>query len=54
MVFKSDKFILSKYKIFLGKWYHNDGLLKINIMIVITNDDDDDTFFSYLFESCDM
>ena len=54
MVFKSDKFILSKDKIFLRKWYHNNSLLKINVMIVIINDDDDDTFFSNLFEFYDM
>jgi hypothetical protein len=54
MVFKSDKFILSKDKIFLRKWYHNNSLLKINVMIVIINDDNDDTSFSHLFEFYDM
>ena len=35
MVFESDKFVLSKSGMYAGKGYINDGMWKLNVMIVI-------------------
>jgi hypothetical protein len=39
MVFESNIFILSKNEMFVGKEYLSDGILKMNVMTIITNDD---------------
>lgn len=39
MVFESNIFILSKNEMFVGKEYLSDGILKMNVMAIITNDD---------------
>ena len=36
LVFESDKFILSKNKMFIEEGYFNDGLFKRNILTIIT------------------
>ena len=35
MVFESDKFVLSKSKMYVGKGYMNDGMWKLNVMTII-------------------
>jgi hypothetical protein len=59
MVFESNIFILSKNKMFVGKEYLSDGILKMNVMAIITNDDinhkNNASFFTYFsFMICDM
>ena len=31
MVFKSNKFVLSKSGMYVGKWYMSDGMWKLNV-----------------------
>lgn len=40
--FQSKKFILLKSEIFVRKWYLYGGLLKMNVMSIVTKDNDDD------------
>jgi len=52
MVFESNIFILSKNEMFVGKEYLSDGILKMNVMTIITNDDinnKNNASFFYLF-----
>jgi len=53
MVFKNDKYILSKSDIFVEKRYLCDEFFKMNIMIIVTNDENNNKIvsFFYLFES---
>ena len=39
LVFVSDKFVLSKNEMYVGKGYLSDGLFKLNVMTVVTKDD---------------
>ena len=34
-MFKSDKFVLSKSGMYVGKWYMSDGMWKLNIITII-------------------
>jgi hypothetical protein len=62
MFFRSDKFILIKSEIFVEKRYLFYGIFKMNIMTITTkekminnnNNNNNNTFYSYLFESCDV
>jgi len=53
MVFKSDKYILSKNDMFVEKRYLCDEFFKMNIMIIVTNDENNNNIVSsfYLFKS---
>jgi len=53
MVFKSNKYILSKNNMFVEKRYLCDELFKMNIMIIVINDENNNNIVSsfYLFES---
>lgn len=53
MIFKSDKYILSKSDMFAEKRCLCDELFKMNIMIVVTDDENNNKIISsfYLFES---
>ena len=35
LVFESDKFVLSKSRMYVGKWYMSDGMWKLNVMTII-------------------
>ena len=37
LVFESDKFVLSKGGIYVGKWYMSGGLFKMNVMTNVKN-----------------
>jgi len=53
MVFESNKFILSKSRMFVQKMYLYNDLLKINVMVIVTNDKNNNKIVSssYLFET---
>ena len=34
-MFESNKFVLSKSGMYVGKWYMNDGMRKLNVMTII-------------------
>jgi hypothetical protein len=60
LVFKSEKFIFSKDKVFIKEGHLSDNLFKINVMTIVTmdnnnnNNNNNNTYSSYLLESCDM
>jgi len=56
MVFKSNKFIVSKSGMFVRKEYLCDDLFKISILTIIINYENNNKIVSsfYLFESCDV
>jgi len=57
MIFKSDKLVLIKSKMFVGKGYACNDLSKMNVMNIVTNNcinNKNNSSFSYLLESCDM
>lgn len=56
MVFESDKFVLTKSGMFVGKGYLCDGLFKMNVMTIVTKDENNNKVASssYLLESCNM
>jgi hypothetical protein len=56
MVFESDKFILTKSGMFVGKWYLCDDFFKINVMTIVTIDESNNkiTSSSYLLKSSDV
>ena len=51
MVFESDKVILSKSGMYVGKGYATDGLFKLNVMTIINKENKS---FAYLLESSDV
>lgn len=44
LVFESDKFILTKAGMYVGKGYLEDGLFKLNVMVVDTNNKNNNVF----------
>ena len=38
LVFESDKFVLSKNGMYVGKWYLSGGMWKLNVMTIIKSD----------------
>ena len=38
LVFESYKFVLSKSRMYIGKGYMSDGMLKLNVMTIIKSD----------------
>ena len=51
MVFESDKVILSKSGMYVGKGYVSDGLFKLNVMTIINKNNQS---FVYLLESSNL
>lgn len=51
MVFESDKVILSKSGMYVGKGYVSDGLFKLNVMTIMNKINKP---FVYLFESSNL
>ena len=54
LVFVSDKFVLSKNEMYVGKGYLSDGLFKLNVMTVVTKDDLNKVASSYVLESSNI
>ncbi|XP_073138526.1 uncharacterized protein [Henckelia pumila] len=55
LVFESDKFVLTKSGVFVGKGYQESGLFKLNVMNVILPEAKNKIISSaYLTESCDL
>ena len=50
MVFESDKFVLSKSGMYVGKGYMSDGMWKLNVMTIIKLNMNKVSFSSYMFE----
>ena len=54
LVFVSDKFVLSKNEMYVGKGYLSDGLFNLNVMNVVTKDDLNKVASSYVLESSNI
>ena len=54
MVFESDKFILSKSRMYVGKRYMSSGLWKLNVMTVIKLDMNKTSNSTYILESSNL
>ena len=54
LVFVSDKFVLSKNEMYVGKGYLSDGLFKLNVMTVVTKDDLNKVASYYVLESSNI
>ncbi|GJS83180.1 pol polyprotein [Tanacetum coccineum] len=53
LVFESDKFVLSKNQMYVGKGYYVNGMFKLNVMVVM-NDNNKMNYFAYLIESSNV
>lgn len=56
LVFESDKLVLTKERIYVGKGYLNEGLIKMNVMTIVPNYNNNkkkNASFAYLLE-CTM
>ena len=53
-MFESNKFVLSKSGMYVGKRYVNDGLWKLNVMIIIKSNMNKASTSTYMFESSDL
>ena len=51
LVFESDKFVLTKYEMYVGKGYMSDGLFKMNVMTIVPNKKNS---FAYILESSNV
>ena len=54
LVFESDKFVLTKNRIYVGKSYISDSLFKMNLMTVVSFIINKNTSSSYLLESSNL
>ena len=54
LVFESDKFVLTKNEMYVGKGYMSDDLFKFNIMTVVPSVINNNTSSSYLLESSNL
>lgn len=55
LVFESDKFVLTRKGIFVGKWYLANGLFKMNVMSVLCDFDiNKNKSLAYLIESSNL
>ena len=54
LVFESDKFVLTKNGMYVGKSYMSDGLFKLNVMTVVPSVINNTTSSSYLLESSNL
>ena len=54
LVFLSDKFVLTKNGMYVGKCYMSDGLFKYNVMTVVPSVINNNTSSSYLLESSNL
>ena len=54
MVFESNKFVLSKNGMYVGKRYMNDGMWKLNVMTIIQSNMNKANTFVYMLESSNL
>ena len=54
LVFESNKFVLSKSEMYVGKGYMSDGMWKLNIMAIIKSSMNKATTFTYILESSNL
>ena len=54
LVFESDKFVLSKSKMYVGKGYMSDGMWKLNVMTIIKSNMNKASTFVYILESSNL
>ena len=54
LVFVSDKFVLSKNEMYVGKGYLSDGLFKLNVITIVTKVDLNKVASSYVLESSNI
>ena len=54
LVFKSDKFVLTKSGIYVGKGYMSNGLFKMNVMTIVSDFNNKNTSSAYMLESSNI
>ena len=54
LVFESDKFVLTKSGIYVGKGCMSNGLFKMNIMTIVSDFNNKNTSFAYMLESSNI
>ena len=54
LVFESDKFVLTKSGIYVGKGYMSNRLFKMNVMTIVSDSNHKNTSFAYMLESSNI
>ena len=54
LVFESNKFVLSKSGMYVGKGYVSDGMWKLNVMTIIKSNMDNESTSTYMLESSNL
>ena len=54
LVFESDKFVLSKSGMYVGKWYMSGGIWKLNVMTIIKSEMNKASSSAYILESSNL
>ena len=54
LVFESDKFVLTKSGIYVGKGYMNNGLFKMNVMTIVSDFNNKNTSSANMLESSNI
>ena len=54
MVFESNKFVLSKSGMYVGKWYMSDSMRKLNVMTIIKSNINKVSTSTYMLESSNL
>ena len=54
LVFESDKFVLTKSGIYVGKGYMSNGLFKMNVMTIVSDFSNKNTSSAYMLESSNI
>ena len=54
LVFESDKFVLTKSEIYVGKGYMSNGLFKMNVMTIVSDFNNKNTSSTYMLESSNI
>ena len=54
LVFHSNKFVLSKSGMYIGKWYMSNGMWKLNVMIIIKSNMNKVSTSTYRLESSNL
>ena len=54
LVFESNKFVLTKSGIYVGKGYMSNGLFKMNVMTIVSDFNNKNTSSPYMLESSDI
>ena len=51
LVFESDKFVLTKSGIYVGKGYMSNGLFKMNVMTIVSYFNNNNTSSAYMLDT---